>query len=172
MGKGKIIGGTVLIVIGVLTMSWGTYIQGIQSSNIQQCKSFTGELTQLFDSETSDICQRAPSFVMISWIAMVSGIVLIVIGGVLTAVGVIRKPVQLGAAASIGVSSGERSQVEGDHERHQEELHESDNSRSSYRRDSLSMADELSKLVKLKEEGALSEEEFTRIKKNLLDEKG
>lgn len=37
--------------------------------------------------------------------------------------------------------------------------------------DSSSIADELTKLVKLKEQGVLNEEEFARIKKNLLDKK-
>jgi predicted Zn-dependent peptidase len=35
----------------------------------------------------------------------------------------------------------------------------------------LSVADELSKLLALKEKGVLTEEEFARLKKNLLDGK-
>jgi hypothetical protein len=57
------------------------------------------------------------------------------------------------------------------HKEEKDELHGTDNAGKSSRRDSLSLADELSKFVKLREQGVLSEEEFARIKKDLLDGK-
>ena len=167
MGTGLIIGGIVLIIIGVFALMYGTYIHGIQSTNIQECRSFTGELSQFFDSESSEICQRAPSIVMISLTAIIAGIVMIVIGGILSAIGVIRRPSPVGKTARVQVPSDNANRRE-----EKDKLNGIDNDPGkSSGRDSPSLADELSKFVKLKEQGVLSEEEFARIKKDLLNGK-
>lgn len=87
MRIGLTIVGIIIIIIGIIIFVIGFYIQSIQSSNVQQCESFTGELEQFFSSENSDICQRAPSLIMISSIGTIAGIAVIAIGGILSAVG-------------------------------------------------------------------------------------
>ena len=169
MGKGLTIGGIIILIVGIIVFAIGTYIQSVQSSNVQQCQSFTGELGQFFSPENSDVCQRAPSLLMMSLTGIVAGIVMIVIGGVLSAVGAIRKsPTQIASATTqpgqvIGspihpVEKEEHGIKKGD-----------ENQTSSAKSDISSVADELSKLLALKEKGVLSDEEFARLKKELLD---
>jgi hypothetical protein len=51
-GKGKIIVGVIVLVIGIIIAGWRMTISSIQSNNLQRCNSFTGELDQYFDPET------------------------------------------------------------------------------------------------------------------------
>ena len=171
MGKGLTIGGIVILVIGIFVLIFGTYVQGVQSRNVQECQSFSGELGQFFSPENSDICQRAPSLLMMSLIGIVAGIVMIVIGGVLSAVGAIRK-----SPSQFAPTTTQPGQVIGSpiHPVEKEESGVRDvkeNQSPSTKANILSVADELSKLLALKEKGVLTEEEFARLKKDLLDGK-
>ncbi len=82
-GKGKIIGGVILLVIGIIIAGWGMTINSIQSNNLQQCNSITGELGQSFDPETAEICANAPIYQGMSISAIFIGLVLFAIGIVL-----------------------------------------------------------------------------------------
>jgi uncharacterized membrane protein len=163
--------GIVIVVIGIVVFATGTYVYSIQSRNIQQCQSLTGELGQFLDPEISDVCRTAPSSIMISLIAVVAGIVMIVIGGVLSVVEALRKsPKQISPTTT--QSGQEVDSTLGSVEKEQHDvLNEKENQSSSIKSDIPLVADELSKLVALKEKGALTEEEFARLKKNLLDGK-
>ena len=171
MNKELIIIGIVILVIGIIVFATGTYVYSVQSSNIQQCQLLTGELGQFLDPEVSDVCRTASSSIMMSLIAVIAGIVMIVIGGVLSAIGAIRrssvqvapKTTQQGQVIDSQIHPGEKDgHVVRD---------ENENQSRSAKSDNLSVADELSKLLALKEKGVLSDEEFARLKKNLLDGK-
>jgi hypothetical protein len=96
---------------------------------------------------------------------------MIVIGGVLSGVGALRKsPLQIATTTTQSgqVKNSPTKTVE------QEEhgvIDEKENHSSSTKSDISLVADELSKLLALKEKGVLTEEEFARLKKNLLDGK-
>ena len=168
MNKELTIIGIVILVIGIIVFATGTYVYSVQSSNIQQCQLLTGELGQFLDPEVSDVCRTASSSIMMSLIAVIAGIVMIVIGGVLSAIGAIRrssvqvapKTTQQGQIIDSQIHPGEKDgHVVSD---------ENENQTQSTNSDNLSVADELSKLLALKEKGVLSDEEFVRLKKNLL----
>jgi Short C-terminal domain len=108
---------------------------------------------------------------MMSLIAVLAGIVMIVVGGVLSFVGALRKsPKQISPIrtqsgqevdSTIGLVGQEKHDV----------INEEGNQSPSTKSDFPLVADELSKLVALKEKGVLTEEEFACLKKNLLDGK-
>jgi hypothetical protein len=91
MIKGLTIIGIVIVVIGIVVFATGTYVNSIQSSNVQQCQLLTGELGQFLDSEVSEVCRTAPLSITMALIAVIAGIVTIVVGGVLSRVGALRK---------------------------------------------------------------------------------
>lgn len=167
MGKRLTIGGIIILAVGIIVFGIGINIHSVQSSNVEQCQSFTGELGQFFDSENSDICQRAPSVLMMSLMAIVAGIAMIIIGGILSAVGAIRKsPAQVSTTQSGQVIGSPIHLVEKEENGVRDK---NENQSSSAKSDISSIADELSKLLALKEKGVLSDEEFARLKKDLLD---
>lgn len=104
MSKGLAIGGMILPVIGLFALILGTYLNGIVSRTLQECRTFAGELGQFFDRESSETCEAASSYVMSSLLAIIAGIIMIVIGGTLTAVGLTPKP----ALTTVTTSTGNR----------------------------------------------------------------
>jgi uncharacterized membrane protein len=169
MNKELTIIGIVIVVIGIIVFATATYVYSVQSYNVQQCQLFTGELEQFLDPEVSEVCRTASASITVSLIAVIVGIVMIVIGGVLSAIGAIRrssmqvapKTTQQGQVIDSQIHPGEK----GGHVVRDENENQSQSAKS----DNLSVADELSKLSALKEKGVLTEEEFARLKKNLLN---
>jgi hypothetical protein len=164
--------GIVIAAIGIVVFATGIYVYSVQSSNIEQCQSITEELGQFLDPEVSEVCRTAASSITLSLIAIIAGIVMIVIGGVLSGVGALRKsPSRIATTTTQSgqVKSSPTNTVE------QEEEHgvtdEKEYHSLSTKSDIPLVADELSKLLALKEKGVLTEEEFARLKKNLLDGK-
>jgi hypothetical protein len=88
-GVGKIIGGAIILLIGVIVSGWGLTINGIQTSNIQNCDSFTGHLDQSLNSEQADICAKAPMFRGISNATIIGGLVFAGVGVLLIVLGAI-----------------------------------------------------------------------------------
>ncbi len=171
MINGLTIIGIAILVIGIVVFATGSYIYSVQSSNVQQCQSFTGELGQFLDPEVSDACRTAPSSIMMSLIAVIAGIVMIVIGGVLSGVGALRKSPSQIAPTTTQSGQVNSSPVHSEEEEEQGVTDEKENHSSSTKSDITLVADELSKLLALKEKGVLTDEEFARLKKNLLDGK-
>ena len=107
---------------------------------------------------------------MMSLIAVIAGIVMIVIGGVLSAIGAIRR-----SSMQVPKTTQQAQVIDSQIHPGEKDGHvvrdENENQSQSAKSDNLSVADELSKLLALKEKGVLSDEEFVRLKKNLLDGK-
>jgi hypothetical protein len=171
MIRGLIIIGITILVIGIVVFATGTYLYSVQSSNVQQCQLITGELGQFLDPEVSEVCRTAPSYIMMSLIAVIAGIVTIVIGGVLSGVGALRKsPSQIAPTTTQSGQEGDSPMNSEEPEQH-DVIDEKENQSPSTKSDIPLVADKLSKLLALKEKGVLTEEEFSRLKKNLLDGK-
>ena len=163
--------GIVIAAIGIVVFATGIYVYSVQSSNIEQCQSITEELGQFLDPEVSEVCRTAASSITLSLIAVIAGIVMIVIGGVLSGVGALRK-----SPSKIAPTTTQSGQVNSSptHSVEKEEhgvIDEKENQSPSTKSGIPLVADELSKLLALKEKGVLTEEEFARLKKNLLDGK-
>jgi uncharacterized membrane protein len=163
--------GIVIVVIGIVVFATGTYVYSVQSSNVQQCQLITEELGQFLDPEISDVCRTAPLSITMSLTAVIAGIVMIVIGGVLSGVGALRKsPTQI--ASTTTQSGQEVGSPKNSLEKEEHGIIDGkENQSPSTKSDIPLVADELSKLLALKEKGVLTEEEFVRLKKNLLDGK-
>jgi uncharacterized membrane protein len=171
MNKELTIIGIVIVVIGIVLFATGTYVYSVQSSNVRQRRLLTGELGQFLDPEVSEVCRTAPFSMTMSLVSVIAGIVMIVIGGVLSGVGALRKSTtqsaptttqsgQVNSSPTYPVEQGEHGVVD-----------EKENQSPSTKSDIPLVADELSKLLALKEKGVLTEEEFSRLKKNLLNGK-
>ena len=171
MVNGLTIIGIVILVIGIVVFVTGTYVYSVQSSNVQQCQLFTGELGQFLDPEVSEVCRTAPSSIMLSLIAVIAGIVMIVIGGVLSGMGALRKSPSQIAPTTIQSGQVNSPPIHSLEEKEQGVTDEKETLSPSTKSDIPLVADELSKLLALKEKGVLTEEEFARLKKNLLDGK-
>jgi uncharacterized membrane protein len=164
--------GIVIVVIGIVIFATGTYVYSVQSSNVQQCQLITGELGQLLDPEISDVCRTAPISITMSLIAVIAGIVMIVIGGVLSGVGALRKsPTQIAPTTTTQSGQEVGSPMNSVEKKEHDVIDEKEIQSPSVKSDIPFIADELSKLLALKEKGVLTEDEFARLKKNLLDGK-
>jgi uncharacterized membrane protein len=75
MGTGKIIGGVVLIIIGVI-------LYGLFNNYQAQCQSFLGNLGQALDSDTQQRCTMVNFVIILAVILAVIGIVLVIVGAV------------------------------------------------------------------------------------------
>src|SRR5919198_293012 len=75
MGTGKIIGGVILIIIGVI-------VYGLISNYQTQCQSFLGNVGQTFDSEYQQRCTMINFAIILAAILAVIGIVLVIVGAV------------------------------------------------------------------------------------------
>ncbi len=62
MGIGKIIGGIVLLITGIIIFGFSNGINNIQTQNMQQCNTFTGQLGQSLSQQNADICARASAY--------------------------------------------------------------------------------------------------------------
>jgi hypothetical protein len=90
MGAGIIIGGIVLLMIGIIIFGFSMNIYNIQTNNIQECGSFSGQLGQTFDPNNSNICSTAGSYQSFAMTGMLLGGALALVGLMLTIVGAIQ----------------------------------------------------------------------------------
>ena len=89
MGKGLLIGGIVLVIIGVIVSSASSVAQSYSNQQISQCNSLRGQLGQTFSEDVQQNCQTAAIYQSVStggstlgWGFALIGIVLVVIGGI------------------------------------------------------------------------------------------
>jgi hypothetical protein len=148
MIKGLTIIGIAIVVIGIIVFETGTYVYSFQSSNVQQCQLLTRELGQFLDPEVSEVCRTAPFSITMSLIAAIAGIVMIVIGGVLFGVGAFRK-----STIQIAPTTTQSGQEVGPPSVVKDEHGVKDERENPIKSDIPLVADELSKLLALKEKG-------------------
>ncbi len=55
-----------MIVLAVILFAPSSWIKGVQSSNVQKCNSFTGQLFETLSQEDSAICHMAPALLVMS----------------------------------------------------------------------------------------------------------
>jgi hypothetical protein len=88
--KGMIAGGIVLLVIGAIILIPSFYFYNLQSNNIQQCSTLTGQLDQL-DIHNREVCNNAPQFQSAAGSGILLGIVMIVPGIILIVIGAVKE---------------------------------------------------------------------------------
>ena len=87
--KGMIAGGIVLLILGIIIYFISSFVNSVQSNNMQQCNSFTGQLGQSLSQENAEICRGAPAYLSISGTGILLAIIMSIIGIALIIFGVI-----------------------------------------------------------------------------------
>jgi len=83
MRRGFIAGGITLIVLGIIIFGVSSWIQNIQSNNVQQCNGLSGQISQSLSSENAEICNRAGPLLAAANMGIVVGIALTISGPLL-----------------------------------------------------------------------------------------
>jgi uncharacterized membrane protein len=91
VGIGRIIGGVILLMVGIIIVGVGMTVSSIQSNNLGRCNTFTGQLGQSLDPETAEICASAPVYQGMSNAAIIIGFILSVLGIVLVILGAVSR---------------------------------------------------------------------------------
>jgi len=91
MRRGYIAGGITLIVLGIIIFGASSWIQNIQSNNVQQCSGLSGQISQSLSSENAEICNRAGPLLAAANTGIVVAIVMIVVGIALTLSGALLR---------------------------------------------------------------------------------
>ncbi|MFY9797939.1 MAG: hypothetical protein WAK17_11225 [Candidatus Nitrosopolaris sp.] len=89
--KGFLAVGMAMVVLAVILFAPSSWIKGVQSSNVQKCNSFTGQLFQTLSQEDSAICHIAPALLVMSQSVLVVSILLGFLGVALVVVGAIKE---------------------------------------------------------------------------------
>ena len=162
MGAGKIIGGIVLLVVGVIIFGFSSNINSIQSNNIQKCNSLTGQLGQSLSQQNTEICSHAPGLQSFSMSGMLLGGLLALIGVILAIVGAIvgnRKKPQPQQQFQPPPTTPQDTRVD------------TTNGSNNDNNPTTPIVDELAKLANLKEQGVITESEFLQMKQDLIRRK-
>ena len=85
-----IAGGIVLLILGVIIYFFSSFINNVQSNNVQQCNSFTGQLGQSLSQENAQICGRAPAYQSLSGAGILLAIIMSIIGIALIIIGTLK----------------------------------------------------------------------------------
>lgn len=87
---GLVAGGIGLIVFGLVVLIAGFFISGYTQDNVSQCEQWYGQLGQMLDPETSQVCQNASMIQAASQAGIIVGIILAIIGIVCLGIGLSR----------------------------------------------------------------------------------
>ena len=92
MRKGLLATGVAMIVLAIIVFAPSSWINQVQSNNVQTCNSFTGQLSQSLSQENTTVCNNAPGFLAVAQTGMIIAIVLGVLGIALIVIGAIKNP--------------------------------------------------------------------------------
>jgi hypothetical protein len=91
MRRGFIAGGITLIVLEIIIFGVSSWIQNIQSNNVQQCNGLSGQISQSLSSENAEICNRAGPLLAAANTGIVVAIIMFVVGIALTITGALLR---------------------------------------------------------------------------------
>lgn len=83
-----------MIVLAIIVFAPSSWINQVQSNNVQTCNSFTGQLSQSLSQENTTVCNNAPGILAVAQTGMIIAIVLGVLGIALIVIGAIKNPQQ------------------------------------------------------------------------------
>lgn len=81
-----------MIVLAIIVFAPSSWINQVQSNNVQTCNSFTGQLSQSLSQENTTVCNNAPGILAVAQTGMIIAIVLGVLGIALIVIGAIKNP--------------------------------------------------------------------------------
>jgi uncharacterized membrane protein len=164
--KVMIAGGIVLLILGVTIYFVSSFVNSVQSNNMQQCNSFTGQLGQSLSQENAEICRGAPVYMSISGTGILLAIIISIIGIALIIIGAIsgrrkkdyaQPKQQYDSLAQDRTRSQTQSLVPSN--RHGKPIAENKNIGLE-----TDLLKELERLGDLKQKGTITEEEFQKLK--------
>lgn len=91
LGAGKIVGGIICLVLGILIFAASMYFYNILTGNVEYCNSFLGGLQGSLDPETAQTCSNAGAFQAGALGGILLGGALAIIGLILAIVGAVQQ---------------------------------------------------------------------------------
>lgn len=109
MRKGLLATGVAMIVLAIIVFAPSSWINQVQSNNVQTCNSFTGQLSQSLSQENTIVCNNAPGILAVAQTGMIIAIVLGVLGIALIVIGAIKKSSSKTTTTTITTTRKDRS---------------------------------------------------------------
>ena len=91
MRVGKIIGGIILIILGIVTYGGSSTLYTTTSQHVEECNSIISQLGQSLDQQTVEACNNALGGQSISNIFIFIGIIITIIGIALVIIGSVQQ---------------------------------------------------------------------------------
>jgi hypothetical protein len=91
LGAGKIAGGIVCLVLGIIIFATSLYFYNVQTDNVEYCNSFLGGLQGSLDPEAAQACSNAGAFQAGALGGILLGGALAIIGLILAIVGAVQQ---------------------------------------------------------------------------------
>lgn len=91
MGAGKIIGGIISLVLGIIIFAASMFFHNVQTNNMEYCNSLFGGLQQGLDTQTAQQCSNAGAIIAGALGGMLLGGALALIGLILVIVSAVHQ---------------------------------------------------------------------------------
>lgn len=82
-----------MVILAGIVFGSSSRINQIQSSNVEKCNSFTGQLPQTLSQEDTAICHMAPSLLAAAQTGIAVSIILGILDIALVIIGAVKNPV-------------------------------------------------------------------------------
>ncbi len=180
MAAGKIIGGIVLIILGIIFFGPSHWANTATNYDLDRCNSLTGEPGQGLDQGNYQYCQNMILVNSISFVGMIVGGIFVLIGLVLVIIGAItgkkdKTKVKEIKDSNINMNSTKESEGIRDEKvatQSPMSIHNTDNPIIENKYNNNDYLSRLEKLAEMKKNGILTQEEFNILKVDIIKKFG
>lgn len=180
MAAGKIIGGIVLIILGIIFFGPSHWANTATNYDLDRCNSLTGGPGQGLDQENYQYCQNMILVNSISLVGMIVGGIFVLIGLVLVIIGAItgkkdKTKVKEIKDSNINMNSTKESKGIRDEKvatKSPMSMHNTDNPIIENKYNNNDYLSRLEKLAEMKKNGILTQEEFNILKVGIIKKFG
>ena len=180
MAAGKIIGGIVLIILGIIFFGPSHWANTATNYDLDRCNSLTGGPGQELNQGNYQYCQNMILVNSISLVGMIVGGIFVLIGLVLVIIGVItgkkdKKKVQEIKDSNINMNSTKESKGIRDEKVASQSpisIHNTDNPIIENKNNNNEYLSRLEKLAEMKKNGILTQDEFNILKVEIIKKFG
>ena len=180
MAAGKIIGGIVLIILGIIFFGPSHWANTATNYDLDRCNSLTGGPGQELNQGNYQYCQNMILVNSISLVGMIVGGIFVLIGLVLVIIGVItgkkdKKKVKEIKDSNINMNSTKESKGIRDEKVASQSpvsIHNTDNPIIENKNNNNEYLSRLEKLAEMKKNGILTQDEFNILKVEIIKKFG
>jgi hypothetical protein len=180
VAAGKIIGGIVLIILGIIFFGPSHWANTATNYDLDRCNSLTGGPGQELNQGNYQYCQNMILVNSISLVGMIVGGIFVLIGLVLVIIGAItgkkdKKKVKEITDSNINMNSTKESKGIGDEKvatKSPMSIHNTDNPIIENKYNNNDYLSRLEKLAEMKKNGILTQEEFNILKVGIIKKFG